>query len=79
MSNNKTDKIFETSDIAIASYVMMKGLKLLDASRDHRGRFFFRFEDPNAEGNTYAVDYVNSESARFDAIMKNLKSILYKT
>ena len=72
-------KIFETSDIAIASYVMMRGLKLLKASRDARGRFFFKFEDPNDEGSIYAVDYVNSESARFDAIMKNLKSILYKS
>jgi len=78
MSNNKIDKNFETSDIAIASYVMMKGLKLLNASRDNRGRFYFKFEDPNDLGNSYAVDYVNSESARFDAIMKNLKSVLYK-
>ena len=72
-------KIFETSDIAIASYVMMRGLKLISADRDQRGRFYFKFEDPNDKGNSYAVDYVNSESARFDSIMKNLKSILYKS
>ena len=72
-------KTFETSDIGIAAYVMMRGLKLIKASRGNTGRFNFIFQDPNDEGKTYAVDYVNSESAKFDAHMKNLKNILYKS
>ena len=72
-------KTFQTSDIGIAAYVMMKGLVLKTASRGHNGRFAFIFEDPNDEGKQCAVDYVNSESARFDANMKNLKNILYKS
>ena len=71
--------IFQTSDIGIAAYVMMKGLKLKQASRGHNGRFSFVFNDPNNLGAGYAVDYVNSESAKFDAHMKNLKNILYKS
>jgi len=71
--------IFQTSDIGIAAYVMMKGLKLKQASRGHNGRFNFVFNDPNHLGAGYAVDYVNSESAKFDAHMKNLKNILYKS
>ena len=74
-----TMKTFETSDIGVAAYVMMKGLRLKSASRDTRGRFKFIFDDPNDMGNRYAVDYVNSEAARFDANMKNLKNILYKS
>ena len=70
---------FETSDIGIAAFVMMKGLKLLNASRNQGGRFSFVFEDPKSLGPVYAVDYVNSESAKFDANMKNLKNILYKS
>ena len=70
---------FQTSDIGIAAYVMMQGLKLKDASRGHNGRFNFVFEDPQGLGKKFAVDYVNSESARFDANMKNLKNILYKS
>ena len=70
---------FETSDIGIAAYVMMRGLKLKNASRGQGGRFKFVFEDPNKLAAGYAVDYVNSEAARFDAHMKNLKNILYKS
>ena len=72
-------KIFQTSDIGIAAYVMMQGLKLQQASRGHNGRFNFVFLDPNNKGKNLAVDYVNSESAKFDANMKNLKNILYKS
>ena len=70
---------FETSDIGIAAYVMMKGLKLSRASRGPGGRFKFVFEDPKNLGPRLAVDYVNSEAAKFDANMKNLKNILYKS
>ena len=70
---------FETSDIGIAAYVMMRGLKLVHASRNNNGRFIFSFDDPKNLGKAYAVDYVNSEAARFDANMKNLKNILYKS
>ena len=76
MNNMKT---FETSDIGIAAYVMMKGLRLANATRGPGGRFKFVFDDPNSLGGKYAVDYVNSESAKFDANMKNLKNILYKS
>ena len=57
---------------------MMKGLKLVEAKRSSTGRFSFVFEDPDDKARKYAVDYVNSESARFDAHMKNLKNILFK-
>ena len=70
---------FETSDIGIAAYVMMKGLKLIKANRGNGGRFKFIFEDPTSLGPRLAVDYVNSEAAKFDANMKNLKNILYKS
>ena len=72
-------KTFETSDIGVAAYVMMKGLKLQSATRDSRGRFKFIFSDPRDLANGLSVDFVNSESAKFDAHMKNLKNILYKS
>jgi len=72
-------KTFETSDIGIAAYVMMRGLKLKTAARSNAGRFNFIFDDPSDLGPTFAVDFVNSESAKFDAHVKNLKNILYKS
>jgi len=72
-------KTFETSDIGIAAYVMMRGLKLCKANRGSNGRFNFVVDDKNNLGSTFALDYVNSETAKFDAHMKNLKNILYKS
>jgi hypothetical protein len=70
--------MYNTSDIAIAAYLMMKGLKLTVAEREKSGRFKFIFDDPENLGGMYAVDYINSESAKFDAHVKNLKNILFK-
>ena len=72
-------KTYKTSDIGIAAFIMMKGLKIIEAKRTQTGRFSFVFEDPDNKAKIFAVDYVNSESAKFDAHMKNLKNILFKT
>ncbi len=71
--------MFETSDIAIAAYLMMRGLKLQSAGREKTGRFKFVFDDPKSESQRLCVEFVNSESALFDAHVKNLKNILYKS
>jgi len=72
-------KTYKTSDIGIAAYIMMKGLRLVEAKRGQTGRFSFIFDDPTDLADIFAVDYLNSESAKFDANMKNLKNILFKT
>ena len=71
-------KIFITADIAIAAFLMMKGMKLISATRERNGRFRFEFDDPKNEADKFAVEFVNSESAKFDAHVKNLKNILFK-
>ena len=74
MNNN----IYITSDIAIAAFLMMKGMKLLSATRERNGRFRFEFDNAQQSADRYAVEFVNSESAKFDAHVKNLKNILFK-
>jgi hypothetical protein len=69
---------YATSDIAIAAYLMMKGMKLIDARRERNGRFHFEFDDPSDKGGKLAIEYVNSESAKFDSHIKNLKNIIFK-
>ena len=71
-------KIYITSDIASAAFLMMKGMQLVSASRERSGRFKFQFDDANNEADEFAVQFVNSESAKFDAHVKNLKNILFK-
>lgn len=72
------NKIYVTSDIAIAAFLMMKGMKLISATRERSGRFKFEFDDANNQADQFAVEFVNSESAKFDAHVKNLKNILFK-
>ncbi len=69
---------YKTSDIAIAAYLMMKGMTLIDARRKQGGRFHFEFDDPGGDGPKHAINYVNSESAKFDSHIKNLKNIIFK-
>ena len=71
-------KIYITSDIAIAAFLMMKGMKLLSATRERNGRFRFEFDNSKNQADKFAVEFVNSESAKFDAHVKNLKNILFK-
>ena len=73
-----SSKIYITSDIAIAAFLMMKGMQLISASRERNGRFRFEFDDSKNQADKFAVEFVNSESAKFDAHVKNLKNILFK-
>ena len=70
--------IYITSDIALAAFLMMKGMKLLSATRERNGRFRFEVDNTKNLADSYAVEFVNSESAKFDAHVKNLKNILFK-
>ena len=71
-------KLYVTSDIALAAFLMMKGMKLLSADRERNGRFRFEFDDTKNQADKFAVEFVNSQSAKFDAHVKNLKNILFK-
>ena len=66
-----------TSDIAISAYLMLRGLKLVSASRDSSGKFRFEFLDPDSKAQSLAVEYIGSEMCAFDTHLKNLKKLLY--
>jgi len=70
--------MYKTSDLSIAAYLMMKGMKLLNAYRTSNGQFMFGFDDPTSEGPKFAIEFTNSESAVYDNHVRNLKKILYR-
>jgi len=72
-----SDARYITSDIAIAAYLMLRGLKLLSATREVSGKFKFEFEDSKNEAQSLAVEYISSEFCVFDTHLKNLKKLLY--
>ena len=69
---------YQTSDLSIAAFLMMKGLKLLSADREQSGRFLFAFDDPKNEGVQLAIEFARSDCAVYDNHVRNLKKILYR-
>ena len=69
---------YKTSDLSIAAYLMMKGMKLLDAKRASSGQFMFEFDDPQGKGVQLAIEFPGSECAVYDNHVRNLKKILYR-
>lgn len=70
--------MYKTSDLSIAAYLMMKGMKLINAYRNSSGQFMFEFDDPLSEGAKFAIEFTNSELAVYDNHVRNLKKILYR-
>ena len=69
--------MYETSDLAIAAYLMLHDFKLVDASRLPTGKFRFVFEDPEQKAKSKAVEFISSDCSKFETQIKNLKKLLY--
>lgn len=68
---------FHTSDLSLAAYLSMMGLKILKTDKDQNNKFNFIFEDPNSLAPSYAVSFLNSEFSKYDNHLRNLKKMLY--
>ncbi len=71
-------KTYKTSDLSIAAFLMMKGMKLSNAYRGPSGQFMFEFDDPSSAGVQYAIEFASSDCAVYDNHVRNLKKILYR-
>lgn len=72
--------IYDTRDIALAAFIAMKGeskgVKVLKVEREGaQSRFFFK--NSNGIIDKLILDFPTSESFRFDAKMRALKSMGY--
>ena len=70
--------VYKTSDLSIAAYLMMKGMRLINAYRTPSGQFMFEFDDPDNKGSLLAIQFTGSDCAVYDNHVRNLKKILYK-
>ena len=71
--------IFTTSDLALAAYMALKGLKLVSAQKLPSGRFEFKLEDPDSKAERLSIEYVGSEFCQFDNQVRSLKKLLYSS
>jgi hypothetical protein len=68
---------YTTSELPLAAYLKMKGVKLISASRVLSGKFEFIFDDTQGHCQQHFVDFINGEFSTFDAQVKSLKKMIY--
>jgi len=65
---------FKTSDLGLSAYILMKGVEIVEIKNTRPYTFVFKNE--NGICNKLSVEFLNSESSKFDDSMKKIKLIL---
>ena len=68
---------YTTSELPLAAYLRMKGVKLMSAKKGVTGKFEFVFDDNAGVCHRHMLDYLNSDFNTFDAQIKSLKKMIY--
>ena len=68
-------KEYTTSDIGLASYILLKGGKLISVSRGKVG-YEIVFDDSSGDCVRHSVEYLNSDFTKYDMYSKNLRLLL---
>jgi hypothetical protein len=66
-----------TSDIGIAAFLQLHGIKLVNCKRLESGKFYFEFEDSAGVCKSKSLDFLESDFCKFDNIVRNLKKVLF--
>ena len=70
---------FTTSDLGLAAFMFMRGLKLISAKKLANGRFEFVLNDEDSNAQALSIEYVSSEFCQFDNQVRTLKKLLYSS
>lgn len=70
-----TGKTYTTSDIGIASFLMLKGCVLMSAGHGERG-YDIVFDNHDGRCDALALEYLNSDFIRYDMYSKNLRLMI---
>ncbi len=68
--------MYETSDLGIAAYLMLKGLELTNCSIHSTGRYCFEFADPLTIASDLAMEFLKSDFTKYDDNMRTLRKML---
>lgn len=74
---DNNENIYTTSDIGIAAYLQLKGVKLVECKRLESGKFYFKFSDVNSTCQQLSLEFLDSDFCKFDNNVRNLKKILF--
>ena len=70
---------YETSDLALASYLTFKGLLLVSAKKLPSGRFQFIIDDSKGIAEQLSLEYFSSDFCKFDNQVRSLKKLIYSS
>ena len=74
---NSKDTEFDTEDLALASYLKMKGVPLVSYETGNgNGKVVFTFEDEEENCKKLHIEFLNSECKKFDSEVRDLKKLL---
>ena len=68
--------MYETSDLGIAAYLMLKELELKSCGIHPSGRYIFEFEDPLGVAPELAMEFLKSDFTKYDDKMRTLRKML---
>jgi len=71
------EKTFETSDLPLTAFLIMRGLTLIVAKKIGNNKFTFIIKDEDNQAKKLALDYVNSEFCKFDNHIRSIKKLIY--
>jgi hypothetical protein len=66
---------FETDDLALAAYLKMQNVEMVDYGSNHR-KVVFVFADGDGICKKLHIKFLNSECKRFDSVVRDLKKLL---
>ena len=69
--------MYTTSDIGIAAYIQLRGVKLLECKRLESGKFYFKFANESQNCQQLSLEFLESDFCKFDNNVRNLKKILF--
>jgi hypothetical protein len=73
---NGNNNHFVTNDLSFTAYLMMRGCILISANKLGRSyKFVLDLRDFTQQ--KLKIEYINSESAKFDAAVRDLKKIMF--
>jgi hypothetical protein len=68
---------YTTSELALAAFLKMRGVRLISAGKTQTGKFEFVFDNKKGDCESYFVEFLNGEFSVFDAQLKSLKKMIY--
>ena len=72
----QTERQYKTTDLTFAAWLSFKGLACRSARRGKRGRFEFRFADPERKAADLRKALLSSEVIGYDTHLRALKKML---